>query len=46
MIHRDVCRELSIEPFSETSGMIEETREISKMLRAFITHLKPSSLDS
>ncbi len=46
MIHREVCRELEIEPFANTDAMIEETREISRMLSGFIGHLKPSSLDS
>ena len=36
MVHREVCRELGHEPFAKTSEMIEETREISKMLGAFI----------
>ena len=39
MIHREVCRELSIDPFKGTSEMIEETREISKMLRSLIDKL-------
>jgi hypothetical protein len=43
MIHREVCRELGIEPFANTDGMIEETREISRMLSGFIGHLKPPS---
>lgn len=43
MIHREVCRELNIESFNGTSEMIEETREISKMLGAFIEKLTPSS---
>src|SRR6478752_5365433 len=30
MIHREVARELEIEPFANTDGMIEETREISR----------------
>ena len=41
MIHREVCRELGTEPFIGTSEMIEETREISKMLGAFIEKLSP-----
>ena len=44
MIHREICRELGTEPFSNTDAMIEETREISKMLSGFIGHLRPSSL--
>jgi hypothetical protein len=45
MIHREVCRELAVEPFSNTDAMIEETREIYRMLSGFIGHLKaPSSL--
>jgi four helix bundle protein len=43
MIHREVCRELEIEPSANTDGMIEETREISRMLSGFIGHLKPAS---
>ncbi len=43
MIHREVCGELAIEPFSNTDAMIEETREISRMLSGFIGHLKPPS---
>ncbi|MEN9975395.1 MAG: hypothetical protein RLZZ282_1401 [Verrucomicrobiota bacterium] len=39
MIHREVCRELGIDPFKGTSEMIEETREISKMLRSLIDKL-------
>lgn len=49
MIHREVCRELKIDPFEGTDNMINEAREISRMLNAFITRLKkpgPSSLDS
>lgn len=42
MIHREVCRELKTKPFANTDAMIEETREISRMLRGFIGHLKPS----
>lgn len=34
--HREVCRELGLEPFSKTDGMIEETREISRMLAGLI----------
>jgi len=43
MIHREVCRELGIESFSNTDMMIEETREISRMLSGLIGHLKPPS---
>lgn len=46
MIHREVCRELKIEPFANTDAMIEETREISRMLSGFIGHLKPPSSPS
>jgi hypothetical protein len=42
MIHREVCRELKAKPFANTDDMIEETREISRMLSGFIGHLKPS----
>lgn len=36
------CRELKTQPFANTDAMIEETREISRMLSGFIGHLKPS----
>jgi four helix bundle protein len=36
MIHQAVCRELHTEPFTGTSELIEETREISKILGALI----------
>ncbi len=42
MVHREVCRELGIEPFNKTSEMIEETREISKMLGSLIERLVTS----
>jgi len=41
LIHREVCRELGQDPFTKTSEMIEETREISKMLGALIETLAP-----
>jgi four helix bundle protein len=40
MIHREVCKELGIDAFANTDSMIEETREISRMLNGFINHLK------
>jgi len=43
------CRELMTQPFANTDAMIEEKREISRMLSGFIGHLKPPpplSLDS
>ena len=43
MIHREVCRELGTDPFANTDTMIEETREISRMLSGLIGHLKPPS---
>jgi len=43
MIHREVARELGIDPFPSTDAMIDETREISRMLSGFIGHLKPPS---
>ncbi|MEX1049191.1 MAG: four helix bundle protein [Akkermansiaceae bacterium] len=43
MIHREICRELEQEPFNNTDAMIDETREISRMLNGFIGHLKPPS---
>lgn len=39
MIHKEVCRELDIEPFNGTSEMIDESREISKMLGSLIDKL-------
>ena len=36
MIHREVCRELGLEPFAKIDSMIEETREISRMLAGLI----------
>lgn len=42
MIHQAVCRELATQPFAGTSEMIEETRELSKMLGAFIEKLAPN----
>ncbi len=43
MIHREICRELGNEPFAKTDSMIEETREISRMLSGLIGHLNPPS---
>jgi len=40
---KEVSREMKIEPFANTDAMIEETREISRMLSGFIGHLKPPS---
>ncbi|MGJ8632934.1 MAG: four helix bundle protein [Luteolibacter sp.] len=42
LIHQAVCRELATEPFTGTAEMIQETREISKMLGAFIEKLTPN----
>lgn len=39
MVHKEVCRELGIEPFNNTPEMIEETRELSKMLGSLIERL-------
>lgn len=39
MIHQAVSRELATEPFAGTAVMIEEAREISKMLGALIGKL-------
>jgi four helix bundle protein len=39
MVHKEVCRELGIEPFDKTSEMIEETRELSRMLGSLIEKL-------
>ncbi|MBN8457103.1 MAG: four helix bundle protein [Verrucomicrobia bacterium] len=41
MIHREICRELEIEPFANTDEMISESREISRMLKGFISRLTP-----
>ncbi|BCU75367.1 four helix bundle protein [Luteolibacter sp. LG18] len=41
LIHREVCRELNIEPFEGTQAMIEETRDLSRMLGGLIQHLEP-----
>lgn len=41
MIHREVCRELGIDHFKNTPEMIEETREISKMLSAPHERISP-----
>jgi four helix bundle protein len=35
LVHREVCRQLGTEPFINTTGMIEETRELSRMIGAF-----------
>jgi len=43
MIHLEVCRELGIEPFEKTSEMIEETRELSRMLRGLVAKLTETS---
>lgn len=40
MIHKEVCRELGTDPFHGTSEMIEETRELSKMLGSLIGKLE------
>lgn len=39
MIHKEVCRELGIEPFKGVSEMIDETRDLSKMLGSLIEKL-------
>jgi len=41
MIHQAVCKELRTEPFKGTPEMIEETRELSRMLGALIDKLSP-----
>lgn len=41
MIHREICRELQIEPFANTDEMIGESREISRMLKGFISRIAP-----
>ena len=43
MIHAAVCNELETEPFKGTAEMIEETRDLSKMLGALINKLSPNS---
>lgn len=42
MIHQAVCKELRTEPFKGTPEMIEETRELSRMLGALIDKLSPN----
>ena len=42
MIHQAVCKELGTEPFNGTPEMIQETRELSKMLGAIIEKLSPN----
>jgi len=42
MIHQAVCKELGTEPFKGTADMIDETRELSKMLGALIEKLSPN----
>ena len=39
----DVCKELETEPFKGTSGIIEETRELSKILASLIKKLPPTA---
>ena len=43
MVHEEVCRQLGTEAFPQTAEMIEETREISRMLGAFIDRIAPAS---
>lgn len=43
MIHREVCRELGIDPLAKTDSMIEETREISRMLSGLIQKVSGNS---
>lgn len=43
MIHKEVCREIGIEPFKGTLEMIDETREISKMLGSLIEKIVTTS---
>ena len=40
LIHREVCRELGLDPFPGTQAMVDETREISRMLAGLIQHLQ------
>ena len=42
MIHKEVCRQLSLESFPNTKEMIDEAREISRMLDGLINTLKPA----
>lgn len=42
IVHEAVCKELGTEPFKGTGEMIEETRELSKMLGALINRLSPN----
>jgi four helix bundle protein len=43
LIHLALSKQLGIEPFTGTQAMIEETRELSKMLGAIIHKLSPSA---
>ncbi len=40
LIHQEVCRELGIEALPQTRDMVDETREISRMLAGLIQHLQ------
>jgi four helix bundle protein len=42
MIHKEVCKELGMEPFKGVSEMIDETRDLSKMLGSLIEKLAAS----
>ncbi len=41
VIHERACQRLGLRPFDGTTAMIEETREISRMLGSLINHLRP-----
>ncbi|MEM9237041.1 MAG: four helix bundle protein [Verrucomicrobiota bacterium] len=43
MIHQKVCEEVGIPAFEKTSEMIEETRELSRMLGGLMESIKPSA---
>ena len=42
-VHEAVCKELGVAPFAGTTEMIEETRELSRMLGSLINKLSQSS---
>lgn len=40
MIHKEVCEELGIDPMDGTSGMIDETVELSRMISGLINSVQ------
>lgn len=43
MIHREICRELNIEPMRNADEMIAESQELSKMLGSLIAKILPQT---